>query len=56
MKNYKRKNNLNNTVDEMPTPMKKACKQIGDAEEATVTFSDLAGCDSVLLVCFQLVE
>lgn len=30
--------------------MKKVCQQLGTAEEATVTFDDLAGCDSVLLV------
>jgi len=56
MKNNKRKNNLNKTVEEMPTPLKKVCQQLGASEEVTVTFNDLAGCDSVLLVCFQLVE
>lgn len=56
MKNNKRKSNLNKTVEGMPTPLKKVCQQIGAAEEVAVTFNDLAGCDSVLLVCFQLVE
>lgn len=49
-KSVKRKNNLDKTVDEMPTPMKKVCQQLGTTEEVTLTFDDLAGCDSVLLV------
>lgn len=38
------------TAEEMPTPLRKVCQQLGTAEEVTVTFDDLAGCDSVLLV------
>lgn len=49
-KSVKRKNNLDKTVDEMPTPLKKVCQQLGTTEEVTLTFDDLAGCDSVLLV------
>lgn len=37
-------------MEGMPTPMKKVCQQLGSTEEVTVTFDDLAGCDSVLLV------
>lgn len=36
----------------MPTPLKKVCQQLGSAEEVNVTFDDLAGCDSVLLVLY----
>lgn len=51
MQNLKRKNNLNETKEiDMPTPMKKICQQLVTAEAVTVTFDDLAGCDSVLLV------
>lgn len=50
MTSNKRKNNLDKTVEGMPTPMKKVCQQIGTTEEVTLTFDDLAGCDSVLLV------
>lgn len=50
MTSTKRKNNLDKTVEGMPTPMKKVCQQIGATEEVTLTFDDLAGCDSVLLV------
>lgn len=49
-KSVKRKNNLDKTVDGMPTPLKKVCQQLGTTEEVTLTFDDLAGCDSVLLV------
>lgn len=34
----------------MPTPLKKVCQKLATAEEVTLTFDDLAGCDSVLLV------
>ncbi|XP_050429869.1 nuclear valosin-containing protein-like [Adelges cooleyi] len=47
--------NVDNTIDTMPTPMKKVCQQIGSAEEVKVTFDDLAGCDSVLLEICQLI-
>jgi len=50
LKSVKRKNNLDKTVDGMPTPLKKVCQQLGTTEEVTLTFDDLAGCDSVLLV------
>jgi len=50
MKSVKRKNNLDKTVEGMPTPLKKVCQQLGTTEEVTLTFDDLAGCDSVLLV------
>lgn len=49
-KSLKRKNSLNKTMEEMPTPLKKVYQQLGTAEEVTETFDDLAGCDSVLLV------
>jgi len=49
-KSVKRKSNLDKTVDGMPTPLKKVCQQLGTTEEVTLTFDDLAGCDSVLLV------
>lgn len=41
---------MDNTLEEMPTPLKKVCQQLGTPELVTVTFDDLAGCDSVLLV------
>lgn len=50
MTSTKRKSNLDKTVEGMPTPMKKVCQQIGTTEEVSLTFDDLAGCDSVLLV------
>lgn len=40
----------------MPTPMKKVCQQIGNPENPPVTFDDLAGCDSVLLVLYYQLE
>jgi len=49
-KSVKRKSNLDKTVEGMPTPLKKVCQQLGTTEEVTLTFDDLAGCDSVLLV------
>lgn len=55
-KSIKRKNNLDKTVDEMPTPMKKVCQQLGTAEEVSVTFDDIAGCDSVLLVSIYIMR
>ncbi|XP_025202664.1 nuclear valosin-containing protein-like [Melanaphis sacchari] len=55
MKSAKRKNNLDKTVEGMPTPLKKVCQQLGTAEEVTLTFDDLAGCDSVLLEICQLI-
>ncbi|VVC27682.1 Hypothetical protein CINCED_3A019856 [Cinara cedri] len=51
----KKKTNLNNTVEEMSTPMKKVCQELGTTEAVTVTFDDLAGCDTVLLDICQLV-
>ncbi|CAI6366354.1 unnamed protein product [Macrosiphum euphorbiae] len=54
-KSVKRKSNLDKTVDGMPTPLKKVCQQLGTAEEVTLTFDDLAGCDSVLLEICQLI-
>lgn len=54
LKSVKRKNNLDKTIDGMPTPLKKVCQQLGTAEEVTLTFDDLAGCDSVLLVLYRI--
>uniref|UniRef100_A0A2S2QJ24 Nuclear valosin-containing protein-like n=1 Tax=Sipha flava TaxID=143950 RepID=A0A2S2QJ24_9HEMI len=54
-KSIKRKNNLDKTMEELPTPLKKVCQQMGTAERVNVTFDDLAGCDSVLLEICQLI-
>lgn len=49
-KSIKRKNNLDKTIEGLPTPLKKVCQQMGTAEQVNTTFDDLAGCNSVLLV------
>lgn len=52
MSSYKRKNYSDKSVDDMPTPLKKVCQQIGTPEDVHITFDDLAGCDTVLLVYY----
>jgi hypothetical protein len=42
-------------MEELPTPLKKVCQQMGTAERVNVTFDDLAGCDSVLLVQYLFI-
>lgn len=42
-------------MEELPTPLKKVCQQMGTAEQVNVTFDDLAGCDSVLLVLYLFI-
>lgn len=41
-------------MEGLPTPLKRVCQQMGTAEQVNVTFDDLAGCDSVLLVQYLL--
>lgn len=49
-KKSKRKKRVDRTVETMPVPTKKIFKPFCNAQNVTVTFDDIAGCDSVLLV------
>lgn len=50
MKSLKRKKKLNKTGERTPIPVKKVFPHLFSGEKVTVTFDDIAGCDSVLLV------